>query len=83
MDAAEQTGIDTTIIAFTLMLGASASSCLRSATQASLLIYGPGGRKYKSFLMFGTPMQLVLWLLSISYLSIIEPWYLSWLVYGS
>jgi di/tricarboxylate transporter len=82
MDAAEQTGIDTTIMAYTLMLGASASFMSPFGYTTNLLIYGPGGYKYKDFLMFGTPMQLVLWLLSISYLSVIEPWYLSWLGTG-
>jgi di/tricarboxylate transporter len=82
MDAAEQTGIDTTIMAYTLMLGASASFMSPFGYTTNLLIYGPGGYKYKDFLMFGTPMQLVLWLLSISFLSVIEPWYLSWFSTG-
>lgn len=82
MDAAEQTGTDATIMAYTLMLGASASFMSPFGYTTNLLIYGPGGYKYKDFLMFGTPMQIVLWILSICYLSVITPWYLSWLGTG-
>jgi di/tricarboxylate transporter len=79
MDAAEQTGTDRTTMAFTLMLGASASFMSPFGYTTNLMIYGPGGYKYKDFLYFGTPMQLVLWVLSISYLSVFKPWYLSWI----
>jgi hypothetical protein len=43
------------------------------------LVYGPGGYKTKDFLVFGTPMQLVLWVLSVACLTI-RPWYVWWFV---
>ena len=51
--------------------------------QTNLLIYGPGGYKYVDFLRIGTPMQVVLWILSIIFISV-DPsrWYLSWVATG-
>jgi hypothetical protein len=46
------------------------------------MIYGPGGYKYKDFLVIGTPMQIVLWILSIILLSIMNEsnWWVFWLI---
>ena len=80
MDAAEQTGADRLLMSYTLMLGASASFMSPFGYTTNLLIYGPGGYKYRDFLVFGTPMQLVLWLLSVVILSVTAvPWWASWL----
>jgi ABC-type multidrug transport system permease subunit len=45
------------------------------------LIYGPGGYKYKDFLVVGTPMQVVLWILSIIMLSMMDGsnWWIFWI----
>jgi hypothetical protein len=46
----------------------------------NLLIYGPGGYTTKDFLYFGTPMQIVLWILTTVILSNTGTmWYLSWI----
>jgi len=79
LDAAEQTGTDRVLMSYALMLGASASFMSPFGYTTNLLIYGPGGYKYRDFLVFGTPMQLVLWVLSIAFL-VIETWYISWIV---
>ena len=79
LDAAEQTGTDRVLMSFALMLGASASFMSPFGYTTNLLIYGPGGYKYRDFLIFGTPMQIVLWILSVAFL-VIEPWYISWIV---
>ena len=78
MNAAEQTGTDRVLMSFSLMLGASASFMSPFGYTTNLLIYGPGGYKYNDFLVFGTPMQVVLWVLSTAYL-VTRPWYVSWL----
>ncbi len=46
------------------------------------MIYGPGGYKYNDFLIFGTPMQIVLWILSVALLTTTTSsnFYLSWLI---
>jgi len=79
LDAAEQTGTDRVLMAYTLMLGASASFMSPFGYTTNLLIYGPGGYKTMDFVRFGTPMQIVLWVLSTAFLSVVEPWYVSWL----
>ncbi|EEC45713.1 predicted protein [Phaeodactylum tricornutum CCAP 1055/1] len=79
LNAAEQTGTDRVLMSYALMLGASASFMSPFGYTTNLLIYGPGGYKYKDFLLFGTPMQIVLWVASIAFLAIIEPWYISWI----
>ena len=83
MNAAEKTGTDRVLMSYALMLGASASFMSPFGYTTNLLIYGPGGYKYNDFLIFGTPMQIVLWVLSTAYLSVIRPWYLSWLGTGA
>jgi di/tricarboxylate transporter len=82
MNAAETTGTDRVLMSYALMLGASASFMSPYGYTTNLLIYGPGGYKYKDFLIFGAPMQIVLWVLSTAYLSFFTPWYLSWLGTG-
>jgi hypothetical protein len=49
--------------------------------RTNLLIYGPGGYKYKDFLFIGTPMQVVLWILSIIMLSMMDGsnWWIFWI----
>ena len=46
------------------------------------MIYGPGGYKYNDFLVIGTPMQVVLWILSVGLLTTTtgSNFYISWLV---
>eukprot|EP00549_Striatella_unipunctata_P022054 CAMPEP_0118726066 /NCGR_PEP_ID=MMETSP0800-20121206/33489_1 /TAXON_ID=210618 ORGANISM="Striatella unipunctata, Strain CCMP2910" /NCGR_SAMPLE_ID=MMETSP0800 /ASSEMBLY_ACC=CAM_ASM_000638 /LENGTH=1154 /DNA_ID=CAMNT_0006634835 /DNA_START=160 /DNA_END=3625 /DNA_ORIENTATION=+ len=80
LDAAEQSGADRLLMSYCLMLGASASFMSPYGYTTNLLIYGPGGYKYVDFLNIGTPMQLVLWILSVLLLTQNESnWYLSWI----
>jgi di/tricarboxylate transporter len=79
LDAAEQTGTNRILMSYALMLGASASFMSPFGYTTNLLIYGPGGYKYRDFLVFGSPMQIILWVLSVAFL-VIEPWYISWIV---
>lgn len=46
------------------------------------MIYGPGGYKYNDFLIIGTPMQIVLWILSVVLLATTTTsnFYISWLI---
>jgi di/tricarboxylate transporter len=46
------------------------------------MIYGPGGYKYNDFLIIGTPMQIVLWLLSVALLTTTTSsnFYFSWII---
>jgi len=81
MDAAEATGADRERMAYTLMLGASASFMSPFGYTTNLLIYGPGGYKYVDFLRIGTPMQIVLWIISVVFVSIeSSQWYWTWVI---
>ena len=81
MDAAEQTGTDVTLMSYCIMLAASASFMSPFGYQTNLMVYGPGGYKCKDFLWMGTPMQIVLWILSVALLSYsLLPWYASWII---
>ena len=80
MEAAETTGADKLLMSYDLMLAASASFMSPYGYQTNLLIYGPGGYKTKDFLYIGTPMQLILWILTTVILSnTTAPWWLSWI----
>ena len=81
MDAAEQTGADILIMSYTLMLAASASFMSPFGYQTNLMIYGPGGYKFKDFLYIGSPMQIILWIFSIVILTSTKfDFWVSWLI---
>ena len=69
-DAAIQTGVDPIKMSYCLMLGASASFMSPFGYQTNMMVYGPGGYKYNDFLLIGTPMQIVLWVVSVTVLSL-------------
>jgi len=80
LDAAEKTDTDRTIMCFALMLGASASFASPFGYQTNLMVYGPGGYKTKDFLAIGSPLQIVLWVLSVCVLAgKPENWWISWI----
>ncbi|KAL7547487.1 hypothetical protein ACHAWF_010781 [Thalassiosira exigua] len=67
IDAAQQTGADSKLMSYNLMLAASAS------------FMSPFGY-VKDFLYMGTPMQLILWILTTVILSnTTSPWWASWI----
>ncbi|KAL3795556.1 hypothetical protein HJC23_009269 [Cyclotella cryptica] len=80
MEAADQTNADPLLMSYNLMLAASASFMSPFGYTTNLLIYGPGGYTVKDFLYFGTPMQIILWILTTVILSNNSTmWYLSWI----
>jgi di/tricarboxylate transporter len=77
VDAASKSGIDLLLMAFTVMLAASAAFMTPFGYQTNLMVMGPGGYTTKDFLIFGTPMQIVLWIATTIYL--VAPAWICWL----
>jgi di/tricarboxylate transporter len=86
LNAANQVGTPPTIMAFTVMLGASASFIYPYGYSTNLLIFGPGKYKYMDFILFGAPLQLILWVSATAVLSVDSwrvPWIVSWSLFLS
>jgi len=77
MDAAETSGIDLQLMSFTIMLAASAAFMTPFGYQTNLMVMGSGGYSTKDFLVFGTPMQVVLMITTT--LALVSPLWMSWL----
>ncbi|EED87518.1 predicted protein, partial [Thalassiosira pseudonana CCMP1335] len=60
MDAAEQIGMDLSLMAYAIMLAASAAFMTPFGYQTNLMVMNPGGYSTSDFLIMGTPMQVVL-----------------------
>jgi len=69
---AEQTGTDIILMYYAMMFGASASLMTSFGYTTNLLVYGPGRYSTWDFLLIGTPLQLILMVLSIVFLVSIE-----------
>eukprot|EP00804_Cyclotella_cryptica_P009262 CCRYP_016753-RE/>CCRYP_016753-RE protein AED:0.30 eAED:0.30 QI:0/0.66/0.5/1/0.33/0/4/153/602 len=79
MDAAARGGIDPLLMAFSIMLAASAAFMTPFGYQTNLMVMGHGGYSTGDFLIFGTPMQIVL--LFVSTVALVVPaWWLVWLI---
>lgn len=76
-------GIDIYILSYAVMLGASAVFMSSFGYQTNLLALGAGGHSSKDFLKFGTPLQLLLAVVSIAtLLAGSSYWPFVWLVTG-
>jgi uncharacterized protein with PhoU and TrkA domain len=82
MEAASQTGTSPKLMSFALMLAASANFMSPYAYTTNLLVFGPGKYKYMDFLLFGTPMHVVLWSSATAILTV-NPWFDSWIFAGA
>jgi di/tricarboxylate transporter len=78
MNAAELVGIDLTLMSYTIMLAASAAFMTPFGYQTNLMVMGPGGYTTLDYLIFGTPMQIVLVFATTIFL-VTPKWYLCWL----
>jgi di/tricarboxylate transporter len=79
----ESLGVSPQLMAYCLMLSASASFMSPFGYQTNLLIYGPGGYNVKDFFKIGAPMQLILWIFTTLILT--NPtgmWWPSWVGTG-
>jgi di/tricarboxylate transporter len=77
MGAAEKTGTDLVLMSYTIMLAASAAFMTPFGYQTNLMVMGPGGYTTLDYLIFGTPMQIVLWIATTIFL--VTPFWICWL----
>ncbi|GAX22225.1 hypothetical protein FisN_19Lh293 [Fistulifera solaris] len=77
MNVADTSGIDRSLMSYALMLSASDYMTPYGYT-TNLLIYGPGGYTFGDFVRFGVPLQLLLWICGVLFLTVVD-WYISWI----
>jgi len=69
LDAAEKTGIDTVSMSYAVLFGASACFASPFGYQTHLIVFQPGGYSTTDFVKFGTPLQIVLLVMTVFFLS--------------
>jgi di/tricarboxylate transporter len=80
MDAVEKTGADRLKMAIAVML-ASSDYMTSFGYQTNLMVYSAGGYRNVDFLKFGTPLQIMCWLVATALLAIPDDkWYICWFV---
>ncbi len=60
LSTANQAGVDPRPFLIAVAIGASASFATPLGYQTNLMVYGPGGYKYKDFLKIGIPMNILI-----------------------
>jgi di/tricarboxylate transporter len=63
--SASQMGINPMALLTAVTLGASCSFATPIGYQTNLMVYGPGGYRFRDFLRVGLPLQLILGALAI------------------
>jgi di/tricarboxylate transporter len=66
LSAAHQAGVDPRPFLIAVAIGASASFATPLGYQTNLMVYGPGGYKFKDFLKVGIPMNIVIGVAAIT-----------------
>ena len=65
ISAASEMGINPMSLLAAITFGSSAAFAMPIGYQTSLMIYGPGGYRFKDFIMMGIPLDLILALLAL------------------
>ena len=73
LSAAAQLGIDPRSFLIGATIAASFSFSTPIGYQTNLMVYGPGGYRFRDFTRVGVPLQLILLLLSIGLIPVIWP----------
>ena len=73
ISGALQMGVDPRPLAIAVAVAASASFSTPIGYQTNLMVFGPGGYKFKDFLKVGLPLNLIFMILSIFLIPIIWP----------
>jgi di/tricarboxylate transporter len=75
LSAAEQIGINPISLLVAVTFGASAAFAMPIGYQTSLMIYGPGGYRFRDFVIMGIALDLLLAALSLWLIPIYWPLY--------
>ncbi len=68
--ASEKLGVDVIPFAIAIMMAASASFSTPIGYQTNLMVYGPGGYRFTDYFRVGIPLNLMMWVITVS----IIPW---------
>ena len=71
LEMGAEIGIDPRIFAITIIFAANCAFMTPFAYQTSLLVMGPGSYKFKDFMIVGTPLLILVWLVYSAFV----PWY--------
>jgi di/tricarboxylate transporter len=66
----QKLGVDIMPFAIAIMMAASASFSTPIGYQTNLMVYGPGGYRFGDYFRVGIPLNLLMWLITVS----IIPW---------
>ena len=65
MATAQRLGVDPMPFVLAIMLAASASFATPLGYQTNLMVYGPGGYRFRDFMIIGLPLSLLIWAVAI------------------
>ena len=66
LSSANQAGVDPRPFLIAVAIGASASFATPLGYQTNLMVYGPGGYKFKDFMKIGVPMNIFIGVIAIT-----------------
>ena len=70
---ANSVGLDVRPFLMAVAFAASASFLTPMGYQTNAMVYGPGGYRFRDYLIFGAPLKVVFWLLSVVLIPVIWP----------
>ncbi len=73
METTTQLGANPLPFIIAIMIGASASFATPIGYQTNLMVYGPGGYKFSDYLKIGIPLNLLMWMLTVTIAPLIWP----------